>query len=512
MHWRNPKYNLERVSYMAQYFNTVSRTFNEYLLIPNLTTSECTPDKVSLKTPLVRFKVGETPSLTANIPLVSACMQSVSGDQMGIALAREGGVAFIYMSQPIQEQVAMVRKVKNFKAGFVKSKWNLKPIDILQDILRIKNETTSSTIPITEDGTYNGKLLGLITSKDYRVSRDSVETQVSKLMTPIDKLVYATKGISLSEANDLIWEHKINCLPVVDGEGNLCSLVFRKDYENHRDNPLALYDSQQRYFVGAGVNTRDYRERIPALVEAGVDLLCIDSSDGYTIWQKDVIEYVRQIYGDKVKIGAGNVVDKEAFYYLADAGADFVKIGIGGGSICTTREVKGIGRGQATAVIEVAEARDEYAKYTGEYVPLCSDGSIVHNYHIALALAMGANFVMMGRYFAMLEESPPPKVKVGNDIMKQHWGESIDRAKNWARYDLGEEGKTTLSFPEGVDAYVPYAGSCKENVALTISMVKSTMSNCGSASIQEFQEKARINLVSSVGITEGGAHDLVVRE
>lgn len=496
---------------MAYYFDSPSRTFNEYLLVPNLTTKDCTPDKISLKTPLVKYKIGEEPAISANVPFVSAIMQAVSGERMGVALAREGGVAFIYVSQPIEEQAQMVRNVKSFKSGFVQSKWNLKPDDTLADILKIKDETNHSTIPVTDTGLYNGKLLGLITSKDYRVTRLSPDAKVEDLMTPVSKLIYAKEGITLNEANDLIWENKINCLPVVDDNGNLSSLVFRKDYENHKDNPNSLYDSEKRYIVGAGVNTRDYEERIPALVEAGADILCLDSSDGYSEWQSDVIKFVRERYGDKVKIGAGNVVDKEAFYYLADAGADFIKIGIGGGSICITREQKGIGRGQASSIIDVVEARDEYAKRTGYYIPLCSDGGIVHDYHITLALAMGCDFVMMGRYFARFDESPTRKLKINNNFVKEYWGEGSERARNWQRYDLGGN-KNKMSFVEGVDSYIPYAGTLKENLDITVSKIKSTMSNCGSKTIEELHKKAKLTLVSSTSIIEGGAHDVTLKE
>ena len=496
---------------MATYLTEPSRTFNEYLLIPRLTTRECTPDKVSLKTPLVKHKIGEEPSLYLNIPFTSAIMQAVSGEKMGVALAREGGIAFIYMSQTIEDQARMVRNVKETKSGFVKSKWNLKPLDTLKDILKIKEESSHSTIPVTEDGSSTGKLLGLITSKDYRLSRDGLDKKVEDIMTPISKLVYAKVGLTLSEANDKIWEAKINCLPVIEENGNLNSLVFRKDYEQHKENPLSLQDEEQRYIVGAGVNTRDYEERIPALVEAGADVLCLDSSDGYSVWQKEVIEWVHEKYNGKVKIGAGNVVNKEAFYYLADAGADFIKIGIGGGSICITRETKGIGRGQASAVIDVVAARDEYAKRTGMYIPLCSDGGIVNDHHITLALAMGCDFVMMGRYFARFDESPTLKVKINNEFVKEYWGEGSKRARSWQRYDLGSpNGK--MSFVEGVDSYIPYAGPLKENLDVTIKKIKSTMSNCGVTSIQEFHEKAILTVVSSLSIQEGSAHDLTVRE
>lgn len=495
---------------MAYYFSEPSRTFSEYLLVPNLTTRECTPDKISLETPLVKYKLGEEPAIKANVPFVSAIMQAVSGEKMAVALAKEGGVAFVYVSQAIESQAQMIRNVKSFKSGFVKSNWNLKPGDTLEDILKIKEETDHSTIPVTDNGEYNGKLLGLITSKDYRVSRLESDTKVETLMTPVERLVYAKEGITLKEANDIIWDNKINCLPIVDNNGHLSSLVFRKDYENHKDNPLSLYDNDKRYIVGAGVNTRDYEQRIPALVDAGADLLCLDSSDGYSVWQKEVIEFVREKYGDTVKIGAGNVVDKEAFYYLADAGADFIKVGIGGGSICITREQKGIGRGQATSLIDVVEARDEYAKRTGVYIPVCSDGGLVHDYHITLALAMGADFVMMGRYFARFDESPTRKLKIGNNFVKEYWGEGSARARNWERYDLGGK-KTSMSFVEGVDSYVPYAGSLKENLDVTVKKIKSTMSNCGSTSISELHEKAKLTLVSSTSIVEGGAHDVILK-
>ena len=496
---------------MATYLEEESRTFNEYLLIPRLTTRECTPDKISLRTPLVRHKVGEEAEMYLNVPFMSACMQSVSGEKMGIALAREGGIAIIYMSQSIEDQAQMVRNVKETKSGFVRSKWNLKPGDTLADILKIKEETDHSTIPVTEDGTPNGRFLGIITSKDYRVTRDSLDKKVEDIMTPVEKIIYAKPGLRISEANDIIWEKKINCLPIIDDNGNLNSLVFRKDYEQHKENPLSLLDEEKRYMVGAGVNTRDYEERIPALVEAGADILCLDSSDGYSVWQREVIEWVHDKYNGKVKIGAGNVVSKEAFDYLADAGADFIKIGIGGGSICITRETKGIGRGQATSCIEVAKARDEYAKKTGIYIPICSDGGIVHDHHVTLALAMGCDFVMMGRYFARFDESPTQKVKINNEFFKEYWGEGSKRARSWQRYDLGSKNEK-MSFVEGVDSYIPYAGSLKDNLAVTIKKIKSTMSNCGSSSIEEFHEKAILTPVSNLSIQEGSAHDLTVRD
>ena len=495
---------------MAYYYKEPSHTFSAYLLVPGYSDSNCIPGNVSLKTPLVKYKKGEEPALSMNTPLVSAIMQSVSGVDMAIALAREGGVSFIYGSQPIEKQAEMIRKVKAYKAGFVESDSNISPDKTLADILALKAERGHSTIAVTEDGTQNGKLVGIVTSRDYRVSRMSPDEKISTFMTPFDKLITAPEGTTLKEANDILWEHKLNSLPIVNDDGRLVAFVFRKDYEQHKENPLELLDSHKRYVVGAGINTRDYEERVPALVEAGVDILCIDSSEGYTEWQSRVIKFIREKYGDTVKVGAGNIVDREGFRFLAEAGADFIKIGIGGGSICITRETKGIGRGQATSVIEVAEARDEYFKETGVYIPICSDGGIVLDYHITLALAMGCDFCMLGRYFARFDESPTNKVMVNGSYMKEYWGEGSARARNWQRYDLG--GAAKLSFVEGVDCYVPYAGSLHDNLTTTLSKVRSTMCNCGATSISEFQNKAKLTLVSSVSIIEGGAHDVVVKD
>ena len=495
---------------MAYIYPEPSHTFSEYLLIPGYTSEECIPDRVSLKTPLVKYRKGqEECPISLNIPMTSAIMQSVSNDTLAIALAKEGGLSFIFGSQSIESQAEMVRRVKNYKAGFVVSASNLTPEHTLADVLNLKAANGFSTVAITEDGTANGKLLGIVTSRDYRVSRMSPTDKVKEFMTPREKLVTAPKDTTLKLANDIIWDHKLNSLPIVDDDDHLMYFVFRKDYASHKANPLELLDDEKRYLVGAGINSRDYAERVPALLAAGADVLCIDSSEGFTCWQAKTIAWVRENYGDRVKIGAGNVVDKDGFRFLAEAGADFVKVGIGGGSICITRETKGIGRGQATALIDVAEARDEYFKETGIYVPICSDGGIVHDYHMTLALAMGADFMMLGRYFARFDESPTPKVMVNGAYMKEYWGEGSNRARNWQRYDLG--GSTKLTFEEGVDSYVTYAGSLHDNVEASLYKVKSTMCNCGVINIPDLQKNAKLTLVSAVSIVEGGAHDVTLR-
>ncbi len=495
---------------MAYYYPEPSHTFSEYLLVPGYTSPDCVPANVSLRTPLVKFRKGEEECpLMLSIPMVSAIMQSVSNDTLAVALAREGGLSFIYGSQSVEDEAAMVARVKSYKAGFVPSDSNLPMDATLRDVLALKARNGHSTVAITADGTNQGRLLGIVTSRDYRVSRMDPATPVSEFMTPWEKLVTAPEGTSLKEANDIIWDHKLNSLPIVSADGRLLYFVFRKDYERHKENPGELLDSQKRFMVGAGINTKDYKSRVPALIEAGADVLCIDSSEGYSIWQKKTIDFVRERYGDSVKIGAGNVVDREGFRFLAENGADFIKVGIGGGSICITRETKGIGRGQATALIEVAAARDEYFRETGVYIPICSDGGIVHDYHMTLALAMGADFLMLGRYFARFDESPTNRVLVNGQYMKEYWGEGSNRARNWQRYDLG--GGTGLAFEEGVDSYVTYAGPLKDNVAKSLYKVKSTMCNCGVTSIPALQQNARLTLVSSTSIVEGGYHDVVLK-
>lgn len=495
---------------MAFIYPEPSHTFGEYLIVPGYSSAQCIPANVSLRTPVVKYKKGEESEIYMNIPLVSAIMQSVSGEKMAVALAREGGISFIYGSQSIEDEAAMVARVKAYKAGYVKSDSNLSPEMTLADVLALKEKTGHATMAVTEDGSPDAKLVGIVTSRDYRVSRMSTDVKVKEFMTPFEKLVTAPAETTLKEANDIIWEHKLNALPIIDADGKLLYFVFRKDYDSHKENVNELLDAKKRYVVGAGINTRDYAERVPALVEAGADLLCIDSSEGFTEWQKLTIEWIRAHYGDKVKVGAGNVVDKDGFRFLADCGADFIKVGIGGGSICITREQKGIGRGQATALIDVCEERDRYFEETGVYIPVCSDGGIVHDYHMTLALAMGADFIMLGRYFSRFDESPTNKLMINGTYVKEYWGEGSNRARNWQRYDMGGDKK--LSFEEGVDSYVPYAGPLKDNVNRSLSKVRSTMCNCGCLNIPDFQKNAKLTLVSATSIVEGGSHDVILKD
>lgn len=449
---------------MAQIIQAVSRTFNEYLLLPNRTAADCSAAAVDLRTALVRYTVGQSSAIELRTPFTSAIMQAVSSPELAIALARNGGLGFLHHNRSIDEQVEDVVTVKNFKAGFVVSDTNVRPEDSLRLLREVMARTGHSTAAVTEDGSAAGRLLGLVTSRDFHPQRHDPDAPVSSRMRPISEVAHALEGVTLSEANTRLWEERLDCLPVVDGHGHLRHLVFRTDYTDHKRFPAQLVDAAKRLRVGAGVNTHDYRERVPALVEAGADVLCFDSSDGYSDWQAEALRWAKKHYPE-VPIGGGNIVDGEAFRFLAEAGADFVKVGVGGGAICITRDQKGIGRGQASAVMDVAAARDAYREETGQYVPVCSDGGLAHDYHVALALAMGADFVMMGRYFARFDQAPGAKVPTREGFVKEYWGEGSNRARNWQRYGQGAQG---LLFEEGVDGFVPYAGDLSEGLAATI--------------------------------------------
>jgi IMP dehydrogenase len=493
---------------MARIIDDVSRTFSEYLLLPGLSTGDHVPSKVSLQTPLSRRTGEAPPSLQLSMPFVTASMQAVSGAEMAVALARRGGVAFIYCSQPIDMQASMVARVKAHKAGFVESDSNLRPESTLREALEISRRTGHSTMPVTHDGSKNGILVGILTDKDFWEFEDNLDSRVSESMTKKEQVVFGEQGLSLREANLLLRQHKKECLPILDKSGRLQSLVFKKDYVDHRMNPFELLDDKKRLVVGAGINTHDYKDRVPALVDAGVDVLAFDSSDGYSEFQRHAAVWIRERYGSTVALGGGNVVSADGFRYLArEAGLDFVKVGIGGGSICITREQKGIGRGQASALMDVAAERDRLYRETGTYVPICSDGGLANDTQIIVALAMGADFVMMGRYFAMTNESPTPTVSIGGRMYKPYWGEGSNRARNWQRYYEGDE--ETLKFEEGIEGYVPIVGSVRDVLAVTIAKLKSTMCNAGALNLEEFRAKAVLTRISQQSFAEGGTSSIV---
>jgi IMP dehydrogenase len=493
---------------MAIILDDISRTFSEYLLLPRLTRREQHIDKISLKAPLAKSEGSKASKFDINIPVVSACMQSVSGTNLAIALARQGGLSMIFCSQSIESQVEMVSQVKAHKAGFVTSGANTKPDSTLASLVELMAETGHSTIPVTIDGSAEGEFCGLITDQDFWEFEDDLSNLVKDHMTPKSDVFFGTEGITLRKANELLHHHKKDCLPVLDEQGNLNSLVFKKDYVDHQRHPLELLDENKRLSVGAAINTHDYRQRVPALMEAGADVLCFDSSDGFTEFQMDGIEWIREQYGSEVVLGVGNIVTPEGFDYLAKSGlVDFIKVGIGGGSICITREQKGVGRGQASALLDVVKQRDAFYSETGTYIPICSDGGLANDTQIVIALAMGADFVMMGRYFAMTEESPTPKVSINGQMYKPYWGEGTQRAQNWQRY-ADSMSSRKMMFEEGVDAYVPLVGSMAEVLETTLYKLKSTMINIGADSLIDFRENAVLTLVSEQSIVEAGTSNV----
>jgi len=489
---------------MATILSDTSRTFSEYLLIPRLTRKDQSADLVDLSCPLSAVENGKKPRFSINIPVVSACMQAVSGTDLSVALARQGGLSMIFCSQPIEAQADMVRQVKNHKAGFVTSSSNVTPLTTLREVIDLMEESGHSTIPVTGDGTATGVLLGLITDQDFWEFEDNLDNSVKQHMTPIEKVIHGLEGISLREANNQLHQNKKDCLPILDAAGRLTSLVFKKDYVDHRRHPLELLDDSKRLCVGAAINTHDYETRVPKLITAGADVLCFDSSDGFTEYQFEGIRWIRDNFGGDVVIGGGNVVSAEGFDYLVEAGGvDFIKVGMGGGSICITREQKGIGRGQASALLDVVERRDQYFAETKRYIPICSDGGLANDTQIVIALAMGADFVMMGRYFAMTEESPTPKTSINGQMYKPYWGEGTHRAQNWQRYNDGM-GSRKMMFEEGVDAYVPLVGRLSEVLETTLYKIRSAMVNVGADSLDHFQESAILTRVSEQSVVEAG--------
>ncbi len=469
--------------------NIKSTSLKEWRLLPGLTKAD---NNIDFSTEIAKgFKI--------NIPLISSSMQAVTGPRMAIALAKQGGIGIIFTSQPIEKEAEMIKKVKSYKAGFIEKPVTVTPSMTVKELRKINEKTGYSTFPVTEDGSPNGVYKGLIFADDYLLEDNS--KKVSELL--IDRK-YIDKNITFEEARRYLKSIKQKCLPIVI-DGKLKSLVFRKDVIDEKNYPRQLLDRQKRLMVGAAVNTHDYEERVKAVVKAGADILVIDSSDGYSEYQKRTIKYIKKNFPEIPLIG-GNIVTREGFNFLVEAGVDGVKIGMGGGSICITQEVKGVGRGQATAVMECSKARDELYEKTGEYYPLISDGGASTNRDIIIALAMGANAVMSGRYFAGFDESPTKVIERGGNKFKPYWGEGSNKAKNWQRYN-----KSVSKFiEEGVEGYVPYAGRLEDGIKKTLMTMISAMNNVGAATIKELHKLAHLEYISEGARIEGDVHDLHV--
>jgi len=477
-------------------FTEPSRTLMEFRLLPGLTTEETAINNISLRTPLV-YSEDENSKYYLNIPIVAAAMQSVSGVRMGIELAQLGGSAFIYCSQTIQQQAEMIRKIKKHKAGFVPPE-TVKSDMPIRELFELTRKRGYNTFPVVDD---NLKLIGIITKNDYDVKPHG-DLPIKNRMIPRQELAVGVNIDDIREANTLLRETHQSVLPIVDQSDKLLYLVFRKDIRNHLDNPYEVIDEQKRYLAIAAINTHDHENRVPALVESGIDVLAIDASDGHSVFQKNALTWISEHYPQIPVIG-GNIITEEGFNYLVEHGARAVKVGMGGGSICITQEQKGTGRGLATSIINVAQARDEYYQKTGKYIPLVADGGIVNSKDTVIALALGADYAMMGRYFARMDESPTEKVTIRNQVMKPYWGEGSARAREWkeARYNQ-------MIFVEGVEGFVQYAGKLRDNMPETLSKIKASISAVGAENIQELHKKAELEVVSALSIREGQAHDI----
>lgn len=501
-----------------------SRTFAEYRFIPRLTTEGLKKEKINLATTITKDTT-DRKGIRLELPVISAAMQAVTGREMAIALAQQGGLGVLYRSQTIEDEARMIRSVKRARSGFASRLEVTNPNNTITDLTELIERTGYNTIPVVEgDKTNYGKLLGIIEGpipKDIPTDEPVIKWMRKFRQEPLEELVrkktgqaeeiielvndyicYGETGITLQQANSIIMKNRRKYMPIVNKDGTLKYMVFRKDAQAHKDFPNATVDSNKRYLAGAAVDTHDYAERAPALAEVGADALFIDSSDGFSEYQKKCIEFIKTNFPETPVI-AGNIVSGEAFDYLAELDIDGIKVGMGGGSICITQEQKGTGRGQATAVQEVARHRDKHHKQTGAYIPIISDGGLVNAKDIAMALAFGADAVMMGRYFAGCHESPPPIIERDGKRYKEYWGEGSQKAKAWSEKRYGQS-----DFDEGVVSYVPYTGRVADNLVQTFAKISATMISCGASNIKELQEKAMTELISEASRAEGGVHDV----
>jgi IMP dehydrogenase len=478
-----------------------SATFREFILLPRETRTEHALPEVSLAGQLAE-------GLPLAIPFMSAAMESVTGSELAIALAQHGGLSVLPAGKvEVQEQIEQIEAVKRFKSGFVEDALTVRPTTRLGELLEMEARTGYSTFPVTDD---EGHLLGLITEKKYHPKRDG-DLAVAERMIPRSKLVVGSEGMSLSDANDKVFEMGLGVLCVVDEKDRLRSVVFFRDLKNAQRYPDASIDVSKRLRVAAAMSTHaEDLERASLCVKAGADALVIDASDGYSQFMRTTVERAKEL---GVPVVAGNVVDVDGFCFLAESGADAVKVGIGSGSICTTRRVKAIGRGQATAVRSVARARDAWAQRTGKYIPIISDGGLEGTGDMAVALALGADVLMMGKYFAGFAESPTtsftkrlPVLFSGqvSDVAvtaKPYWGEASARAKNVRRYQQDDPRTFVI---EGEEGYVLFKGSLHEIMPRDLKAIKGTLSSCGCRDLEEFRRDARLERQSLGSQQEGG--------
>ena len=467
-------------------------TFDDVLLIPAY--SEVLPNQVNLATKFSR-------NITLNVPLITAAMDTVTESQMAIAIAREGGIGVIHKNMSIEEQARQVHAVKRAENGMIYDPVTIKRGSTVEDALKMMHEYKIGGIPVVDD---DKKLVGIVTNRDLRFERN-LHRVIDEVMTK-ENLVTTSQSTNLEEAADILQNHKIEKLPVVDKEGKLIGLVTYKDITKAKDKPNAAKDSLGRLRVAAGIGvTKDSLERARALVEAGVDALVIDTAHGHTKGVVSVLKEVKAAFPN-VDVVVGNIATGDAAKYLVENGADGVKVGIGPGSICTTRIIAGIGVPQLSAVYDVAKALE------GTGVPLIADGGIRYSGDIVKALAAGAYSVMLGGMFAGAEESPGDTIIFNGRKFKSYRGmgslEAMEKGSK-DRYFQGNVSDSKKLVPEGIAARVPYKGSLYEVVYQMLGGLRAGMGYCGAPTISELHQ-AKFVKITNAGMQESHPHDVSI--
>ena len=484
---------------MAQVQKTPSHSLKEFRILPGYTPPNGNAPNVSLKTRLCRK---DDHFLHLHAPFLSAAMQAVTGGDMAIALAQLGGIGILPVSQPTDDQCAKVGQVKRFKAGFQTNIVTLAPDQPIAEIVEIIRETGYTTFPVTESGQFHDKLIGILTDKDFDERRDLDCRVASRMKTDVQAGVELN---SLSAANELMIRYGRGFLPILSKDSVLQAVVFKKDLDKHLRHPNESIDEQKRLLIGAAVSTHpEDRERVEALIAHEVDVLIIDASDGHTAYQREMIQFIKAHTSAPV-IG-GNVVTAEGFRFLIESGADAVKVGMGIGSGCTTQEVKATGRGQGTTLMEICAARDEMEQTQGVYIPIIADGGVSGPAEMSVALALGADAIMMGNFFARYTESQGNLVRnAAGEVVKEYWMEGSLRAHNMRRY-----AQTTENFfEEGISGYVPHVGSIHDKLPTIINMLRATLATAGCRTIDELHQNAVLEMQSHTALMDSQIHDIL---
>ncbi len=480
------------MSFIADKVKMDGLTFDDVLLIPAY--SEVLPKEVNLKTKFSR-------NIVLNVPLVSAAMDTVTEARLAIAIAREGGIGVIHKNMSIAEQARQVHAVKRAENGMIYDPVTIKRGSTVADALAMMEEYHIGGIPVVDD---DRMLVGIVTNRDLRFERE-LNRKIDEVMTS-EGLVTTTQSTNLEEASDILQRHKIEKLPVVDSEGRLVGLVTYKDITKAKDKPNACKDSFGRLRVAAGIGvTADSMERADALVAAGVDAIVIDTAHGHTKGVVGVLKAVKEKYPN-IDVVVGNIATGEAARYLVDNGADGVKVGIGPGSICTTRVIAGVGVPQLSAIYDVAKALE------GTGVPLIADGGIRYSGDIVKALAAGAYSVMMGGMIAGVEESPGDTIIYNGRKYKAYRGmgslEAMEKGSK-DRYFQASESDVKKLVPEGIAARVPYKGSLYEVVYQMLGGLRAGMGYCGASSIERLHD-AKFTRITNAGVAESHPHDVAI--